>query len=93
MIARIVFPALFAGALLAAPVLADDGPRCPKRAGVELTPTQVTDVLVAHGYERIRKIERDDGCYEVKASDSQGRRFELKVDPVNGSVLKRKAED
>jgi len=93
---RLLLPALIAGALLtgaaaAPPAMADDD--CPRQAGQWLTPTQVTDMLVAQGYQGIRKIERDDGCYEVKARDGQGRRVELKIEPVSGRILDRDHDD
>ena len=44
---------------------------------------------VAHmGYD-VRKVERDDGCYEVYATDTNGARFEIKLHPVTGEVVER----
>ena len=44
--------------------------------------------LEAAGYRDFRAIERDKDKYEVKATDPQGQRVELDVDPVTGDVLK-----
>ncbi len=44
--------------------------------------------LEAAGYTDFREIERDKDKYEVKATDPQGQRVELDVDPVTGEVLK-----
>lgn len=44
--------------------------------------------LEAAGYTDFREIERDKNKYEVKATDPQGQRVELDVDPVTGEVLK-----
>lgn len=44
--------------------------------------------LEAAGYTDFREIERDKNKYEVKATDPQGQRVELDVDPVTGDVLK-----
>ena len=51
----------------------------------------IKDVLTkleAAGYRDFREVERDDNRYEVKATDPQGQRVELDVDPVTGDVLK-----
>lgn len=44
--------------------------------------------LEAAGYTDFREIEREKNKYEVKATDPQGQRVELDVDPVTGDVLK-----
>ncbi len=44
--------------------------------------------LEAAGYTDFREIERDKNKYEVKATDPQGQRVELDVDPVTGDILK-----
>jgi uncharacterized membrane protein YkoI len=48
----------------------------------------VLDKLEAAGYTDFREIEREKNKYEVKATDPQGQRVELDVDPVTGEVLK-----
>jgi hypothetical protein len=53
-----------------------------------MTMEQVQTKLQAAGYRDFEKIERDTTKYEVKATDSQGRRVELDVDPVTGDILK-----
>lgn len=49
---------------------------------------QVKTRLDAAGYRDFEKIERDDNKYEVKATDAQGRRVEVDVDPISGEILK-----
>ena len=49
---------------------------------------QVQVKLEAAGYRAFEKFERDSNKYEVKATDAQGRRVELEVDPVTGDILK-----
>ena len=44
--------------------------------------------LEAAGYRDFEKIERERTKYEVKATDPQGQRVELDVDPVTGDILK-----
>jgi len=53
-----------------------------------MTTEQVQTKLQAAGYRDFDKIERDSKKYEVKATDAQGRRVELDVDPVTGDILK-----
>jgi hypothetical protein len=42
------------------------------------------------GYE-VRKIEAEKGCYEVKATDKNGAKIELLVQPDTGEVIKPNA--
>lgn len=49
---------------------------------------EVQAKLEAAGYTDFREIEREKNKYEVKATDPQGQRVELDVDPVTGDVLK-----
>ncbi len=53
-----------------------------------MTMEQVQTKLESAGYRDFDKIERDSKKYEVKATDAQGRRVELDVDPVTGDILK-----
>jgi hypothetical protein len=42
----------------------------------------------AAGYSAIRSAEWEDGRWEVKGTDAQGRRVELRVDAVTGAVTR-----
>ena len=42
------------------------------------------------GY-RVARIKADDGCYEVYALDKSGKRFELKFNPADMSMVSRYA--
>lgn len=53
-----------------------------------LTPAQIQVILESAGYRDIDKIERESRDYEVKATDADGRRVELDVDPHSGEVTK-----
>ena len=44
--------------------------------------------IVQQGYE-VRKVEVEDGCYEVYAK-KDGKRFELFVNPLTGDIEKTK---
>jgi hypothetical protein len=42
---------------------------------------------------QIQRLKIDDGCYEIRGTDAQGRRFKAKVDPESLKVLKIKQGD
>ena len=41
----------------------------------------------------VRKIKIDDGCYEIRGRESQGRAFKAKLDPQTLRVVKMKLRD
>ncbi len=41
----------------------------------------------------VRRIKTDDGCYEVKGRDAQGRRIEVKLDPATLALVEMEYED
>jgi Peptidase propeptide and YPEB domain len=53
-----------------------------------LSDAQIQDKLGAAGYRNIDRIERRSDRVKVKATDAQGRRVELKIDPVSADVLR-----
>lgn len=53
---------------------------------------QLQSRLAAVGFHDFEEIERKSDKYEVKATDPQGRRVELYVDPVTGEILKIETE-
>ena len=42
---------------------------------------------------QIQRLKIDDGCYEVRGIDAQGKAFKAKIDPETLKVLKLKAGD
>ena len=82
--------ALAAAILLAGtPAAFADDVRCPGGATGEWKSIDEARAAVdALGYKDIREIERDDGCYEIEASDAEGRRVELYLDPQSLAVVK-----
>jgi hypothetical protein len=46
----------------------------------------------AQGWQ-IQRLKIDDGCYEIRGTDEQGRSFKAKVDPESLKVLKIKQRD
>lgn len=63
-------------------------PAAPAAQSNWMSLKDVQTKLEAAGYTDFREIERDKNKYEVKATDPQGQRVELDVDPVTGAVLK-----
>jgi uncharacterized membrane protein YkoI len=59
----------------------------------ELDVKQIIAKLEAAGYTRIHDVEKDDGVWEVEATNSAGQRVELDVDPVSGTVLREELDD
>ena len=63
-------------------------PAAPATQSNWMSLKDVQTKLEAAGYTDFREIEREKNKYEVKATDPQGQRVELDVDPVTGDVLK-----
>lgn len=65
-----------------------------KRLGVNvpreqwMSIAQVSEQLANQGY-KVRKIEADDGVYEVDVTDRNGVRLEVYVHPATGALLGR----
>lgn len=53
-----------------------------------LSTNDVTTKLAQQGL-RVQKIEVDDGCYEVHATRSNGDQIELKLHPINATVIEQ----
>lgn len=72
----------------AAPAATPAAATAPAAQSNWMSPKDVQTKLEAAGYTDFREIEREKNKYEVKATDPQGQRVELDVDPVTGDVLK-----
>jgi hypothetical protein len=51
----------------------------------------VRQMAAAQGWQ-IQRLKIDDGCYEIRGTDAQGRTFKAKVDPETLKVLKMKQD-
>ena len=49
--------------------------------------------MTAAGYTDVSEIEREKQGYEVKARDAQGRFVKLYINPLDGTVMKKKVRD
>lgn len=62
-------------------------------ASPQLDAKQIIAKLESAGYTRIEDVEKDDGVWEVDATNSAGQRVELDVDPATGNVLREAPDD
>ncbi len=76
--------------LAALPALADDDCDAP----VERWQSReaVRQMAARQGWQ-IQRLKIDDGCYEIRGTDSQGRIFKAKIDPETLKILKMKQGD
>ncbi len=49
--------------------------------------------IEALGYTKFDKIKVDDNCYEIKGTNKDGKKVEVKFNPVDGKVVKEETED
>ncbi len=76
--------------LTALPVWADDDCDAP----VERWQSReaVRQMAARQGW-KIQRLKIDDGCYEIRGTNAQGRAFKAKIDPETLQVLKMKQRD
>ncbi|GBE42405.1 MAG TPA: PepSY domain-containing protein [Rhizobiales bacterium] len=68
----------------------DDDVSCGQNAGgQQLSVQAITEKAAGMGYD-VRKVKREDGCFEVYAIGKNGARVEIYMNPVTGAVLKIK---
>jgi hypothetical protein len=77
-------------ALTARPVSADDD--CDAPVSRWQSRAAVRQMAVRQGWQ-IQRLKIDDGCYEIRGTDAQGRAFKAKIDPATLKVLKMKERD
>ncbi len=73
--------------LVAAPALADDD------CDVPVQYWQSRDAALRHAASlgwQVQRLKIDDGCYEIRGRDAQGRAFKAKLDPQTLRVVKMK---
>lgn len=86
-----LIPAIAAAALLtamAAPAFAA-GELCKPVAGEPKSVESIQKMLEDKGY-KVRKMDKEDGCVEMKGTDAEGKRVEVYVHPVTGEIVKVK---
>jgi hypothetical protein len=76
--------------LAALPTWADDD--CDAPLNRWQSREAVRQMAAAQGWQ-IQRLKIDDGCYEVRGTDAQGRAFKAKIDPETLKVLKLKRDE
>lgn len=79
---------LVGGTALLSPAFSQSATPAISYAQNDLTMAQVEVIMMAAGYGNIDKIERERDAFEVKASDKNGTRVKLYVDPQTGDIIK-----
>lgn len=83
--------ALAASPLLAVSAMADS--HCGNVPEADwMSVAEVATAVTEAGYE-VREVERDDGCYDIKAIDAQGQRLDLDVNPATGEIVRQDRDD
>lgn len=80
---------LLAGGFALAPTFAEEGRSAPAAERQWLSIGQVHQKLEAAGFRNVEKIEREHGLYEARATDRNGARVKLHINPQTGEVVDR----
>jgi hypothetical protein len=80
----------FLAVLPAGAAFADDDCFVPM---ADWQPREAVARLAAESGWTVRRIKIDDGCYEIDASDAEGRRIEVTVHPETLQVIEVEHED
>lgn len=81
---------LLVGVGAAGVALADDDCRVPM---TDWQPREAVQAMAEAQGWTVRRIKTDDGCYEVKGRDAQGRNIEVKLDPATLDVVEWEYDD
>lgn len=73
-------------------IASDDNDHAASPGSDWLSIAQITQKLTTEGYD-VRKIDVEDGAYEVYALDKDGKRIESYVDPLTGDLLHSQGDD
>ncbi|CAJ9648799.1 PepSY domain-containing protein [Burkholderia pseudomallei] len=82
---------MLGGALGIRAAMADDGDDC-RAPLADWKPRDAVRALAQQKGWRVDKLNADDGCYEIKGHDADGKRFKAKLDPVTLDVVRMKRE-
>lgn len=82
---------MLGGALGIRAAMADDGDDC-RTPLADWKPRDAVRALAQQKGWRVDKLKADDGCYEIKGHDADGKRFKAKLDPVTLDVVRMKRE-
>lgn len=76
--------------LAAGPSLADDDCSAPVQQWQSRE--AVRKMAAAQGWQ-VQRLRIDDGCYEIRGTDAQGRGFKAKIDPQTLKIVKIRHKD
>jgi len=76
--------------LAVGPTLADDDCEAPVQQWQSRE--AVHQMAAAQGWQ-VQRLKIDDGCYEIRGTDAQGRAFKARIDPQTLKVVKIKHKD
>ncbi len=62
---------------------------CGNATGSWMSIDAVKEIAAGQGYD-VRRVKSEDGCYEVYATDKNGSRVELYMNPITGKIVKTK---
>ena len=77
-------------AMVTLPALASDDCNVPAE---RWQPREAVQQMAARQGWTLQRLKIDDGCYELRATDAQGRRIKAKVDPETLQVIQVKHKD
>lgn len=90
----VIGASLLGGGLAIAPAFAQTAkPVAATEANQGMSIARIQEKLTAAGYTKIEKIERERKDFEVKATDKNGKRVKLHVDPQTGDVIDSRVKD
>jgi len=73
----------------ATPAMASDDANCGNTSGEWMSRDAVKSIMVEKGYD-VRRVKREEGCYEIYATDKNGARVEIYLNPVTGEIVRTK---
>ncbi len=73
----------------AAPAMASDDANCGNTSGEWMSRDAARSMMVDKGFD-VRRVKREDGCYEIYAIDKTGARVEVYLNPVTGEIVRTK---
>ncbi|MBE0413730.1 MAG: PepSY domain-containing protein [Yoonia sp.] len=81
---------LVTGIVIAGAARADDDCSVPM---ADWQPRETVERIATENGWTVRRIKVDDGCYEIKGSDAEGRKIEVTINPGTLQIIELEYED